>query len=94
MKLEVAGLVGVVLGALATVGCGPGLGHHGKWAKAPSADLDQAGTTTVTAAPMAPVSKLAPARWEEDEASAAPARAPQTWGKQKDFSQYSEEYGF
>ena len=95
MKLGKVGLLGIVLGALASVGCGPGLGHHGKWAKAPGVDLDRAGTTTLTAAPVAPAasSRLAAARWEEDE-DVAPARAPQTWGKQKDFSQYSEEYGF
>lgn len=34
MKLAL-GLVGVLLGTSTLIGCGPGLGHHGAYAKAP-----------------------------------------------------------
>ena len=49
MKLAL-GLVGMMLGTAMLTGCGPGLGHHGKWANAPS---DQVGQTELTSASLA-----------------------------------------
>lgn len=71
MKLHVAGVVGIMVVALSTVGCGASAGSG--QAKAP------VGTTTLTNAPMLPDSALPAALWEQDEEE--PVAPPvQTWG--------------
>jgi len=89
MKLVVAGLVGVMVSAALSMGCGPGLSHRVKAPEPASdvfaamdAELSQAmiGTTTLTsgeALPM-PESRLSVAAARE-EAQPVVAAAP-TWG--------------
>jgi hypothetical protein len=72
MKLA-ALLFGVVVLAFAA-GCGPGLGHHGKWAQAPT---DSVSTTHVTGGAFVRPAPIIPAvRWDDDELD--PPK--QTWG--------------
>jgi hypothetical protein len=87
------GLVGVMLG-----GCGPGLSHHGQWAKAPVVDAapaDKVATTTITSAPLPewlPSSRLPAAEWEEPEATPVVMR---TWGAPPEADpNFNPEYGF
>ena len=84
MKLHVAGVLGVMVVALSTVGCGL-LGARGAQAKVP------VGTTTVTNA-MVPDSPLPPALWEEDEAPVTPP--VETWGVKPATPEDLEKYGF
>lgn len=98
MKLAL-GILGVATTALFLGGCGPGLSHQGKWAKAPSVP-DAVGTTTLTSAPQplpawlpdSPTSLPPIASWEEELAPAA----PQTWGKAPEgpTPEQLAEYGF
>jgi hypothetical protein len=83
MKLHAVGLIGVVLAGVTSIGCGPGLGHHGRWAQAPTTDA--VGTTTLSsdAIPL-PASRMslsavkAEANPWDDDAEADPSF--QTWG--------------
>ena len=76
------GPLAVVLGTVLLTGCGPGLGHHGQYAKAP----DAVSTTSLTSADL-PTSRMPIARefdteWEDpwaDETSDAAAKL-KTWG--------------
>lgn len=82
MKLHVAGVVGIMVAALSTVGCGLGGGQ----AKAPVS------TTTLTNAPMLPDSPLPAALWEEEEELAAPPI--RTWGVGAPTPEELLTYGF
>lgn len=98
MKLHVVGLFGVVLaGAMTSIGCGPGLGHHGHWAKAPTTDA--VGTTTLSSDSIplpasrmslssASPTSLKPLAWEDDD-DADPSL--QTWGTPP---KPEDKYGF
>lgn len=96
MKLHVVGLLGVVLAGVTSIGCGPGLGHHGKWAKAPSSDA--VGTTTLSSDSIplpgsrmslsSTSTSLKPLPWEDDE-DVDPAL--QTWGTPP---KPEDKYGF
>jgi hypothetical protein len=91
MKLLVPGILGLMLSAAMSVGCGPGLSHRAKAPEPPTdvfnamdAELAHAmiGTTTVTSAeaPL-PESRLPLAPWDDTPAAAAPVVAvTPTWG--------------
>jgi hypothetical protein len=77
------GTLAVVMGTVLLTGCGPGLGHHGKFANAP----DAVSTTTLTSAEMQlPTSRMPIARefdteFEDPWADESPSDAKlQTWG--------------
>jgi len=88
MKLHVAGLVGVMLVAALSVGCGLGKTE----AKAPVS------TTSLTSAPLTPDPLFPVVIWDEDEDSAKAATpAPQlveTWGVRAPTPEELEKYGF
>jgi hypothetical protein len=92
--LGALGVLGTVLLTAAT-GCGPGLGHHGQFAKAP----DAVSTTSLTSEEMPlPSSRMPVARefdtgWEDpwaDEKSDANPKL-QTWGESP---KPEDRYGF
>ena len=82
MKLHVAGVLGIMVAALSTVGCGLGRGAQ---AKVP------VGTTTLTNA-MTPDAPLPPAIWEEDDEPAPPP--VETWGVKPATPEDLATYGF
>lgn len=90
MKLCLGGLA-VVMGTVLLTGCGPGLGHHGKFAKAP----DAVSTTSLTSDEMIlPTSRMPVAReWEDPWADEGPEADPklQTWGS---APKPEDRYGF
>lgn len=92
MKLHVVGLLGIVLGGLASVGCGPGLGHHGKWAKA-NVPEDAVGTTMLFSDTIPlPASRMSLSAAKAAELDAdAPDPALQTWGAPP---KPEDKYGF
>ena len=74
MKLSLIAVLAI--GVSLTTGCAGSV----QSAAAPSASDTRVGTTTLTSAAMMP-STLAPAAWDADEASVAPAPvAVPTWG--------------
>lgn len=84
------GALGIAIGLSCMTGCGPGLGHHGKFAKAP----DAVGVASLTSEEMQlPASRMPVAReWEDpwaDEAEADPKL--QTWGS---APKPEDRYGF
>ena len=86
MKLHVAGVVGVTLGALLlfSTGCGRA---NSAGAKAPLV-----GTTTITSAPMVPDALIPAVIWDEPEEPAV--RAAETWGVKPPTPEQLETYGF
>lgn len=82
MKLHVAGLLGIMVAALSTVGCGLGSGAQ---AKVP------VGTTTLTSAPMTPDAPLPAAIWEEEDEPFTPP--VETWGVRPPKPEDLEKYG-
>lgn len=88
MKLHAVGLVGVMLGAAMSVGCGSGLGHHGKWAQAPEGQVGSA-TLSSESIPL-PASRMPLAQWEDDDDGATDP-ALQTWGA---APKPEDRYGF
>ena len=85
MKLG-ALLLGAALLAFAA-GCGPGLGHHGKWAHAP----ESVSTTQVTGGVFVRPAPIIPAvRWDDDELEPP----QQTWGKAPEEDPTIGKYGF
>ena len=74
------GALGIAMGMAVLTGCGPGMGHHGKFAKAP----DAVGTASLTSDEIQlPGSRMPVAReWEDPWADEAPETDPkmQTWG--------------
>jgi hypothetical protein len=85
------GALGIVMGTALITGCGPGLGHHGKYAKAP----DAVGTTSITSEEIQlPGSRMPVARewedpWADDDKDADPGL--QTWGA---APKPEDRYGF
>lgn len=93
MKLCLGGLA-VVMGTFLLTGCGPGLGHHGQFAKAP----EQVSITELTSEQIElPSSRMPVAReWEDpwaddDQADANPHPKLQTWGQ---APKPEDRYGF
>jgi len=95
MKLVLGGL-GRVKGRFLLPGFGPGLGHHGQFAKAP----DAVSTTTLTSEDIQlPTSRMPVARqfdteWEDpwaDERAAKSNPKLQTWGEGE---KPEDRYGF
>jgi hypothetical protein len=85
------GALAVVMGTVLLTGCGPGLGHHGKYAKAP----DAVSTTSLTSDDLQlPSSRMPVAReWEDpwaDETSESDPKM-QTWGA---APKPEDKYGF
>ncbi len=86
MKLG-ALLLGAVVLAFAA-GCGPGLGHHGKWAQAPT---EAVSTTQVTSGTLVRPSPIIPAvRWDDEELEPP----TQTWGTPPEQDPNVGKYGF
>jgi len=84
MKLHVAGLLGIMVAALSTVGCGSA--RHGSGAQVP------VGRATLTSAPMTPDAPLPAAIWEEDDEPFTPP--VETWGVRPTRPEELEKYGF
>lgn len=83
MKLHVAGVVAVILGAVFTVGCG----------RANSAGAKTAvSTTTITSGPMEPDALIPAVIWDEPEEPAAPV--VETWGVKPATEEQLATYGF
>lgn len=93
------GPLAVVVGTVLLTGCGPGLGHHGKFAQGAS---DAVSTTSLTGAdlpnermPVGKNSGLKPLDWEDpwaDERSDGDSDAKlQTWGA---GPKPEDKYGF
>ena len=87
------GALAICMGTALLTGCGPGLAHHGQFAKAP----DAVSTTTLTSEEL-PTSRMSVARefdgewedpWADDRASADPKF--QTWGQ---GPKPEDRYGF
>ena len=89
MKLHVVAVFGVVLTGMMSVGCGSGLGHHGKWAKASG---DEVGTATLLSESIPlPASRMSVAQWNEPWESNLPDPALKTWGAP---TKPEDKYGF
>ena len=84
MKLHVAGVLGIMVAALSTVGCESA--RLGAQARVP------VGTTTLTNAPMTPDAPLPAAIWEEEEEPFTPP--VETWGVRAPRPEELEKYGF
>ena len=85
------GALAVCMGTALLTGCGPGLGHHGQFAKAP----DAVSTTTLTSEEL-PTSRMPVARewedpWADEQADQNPHPNLQTWGQ---APKPEDRYGF
>lgn len=85
------GALAVLAGTALVTGCGPGMGHHGKYAQAP----DAVSTTSLTSeAIQLPGSRMPVSReWEDPWADESPDADPklQTWGE---GPKPEDKYGF
>lgn len=85
------GLVAVCMGTVLLTGCGEGMGHHGKWAKAPVSTTSLTSDEIQLPGTRMPVAREWEDPWADEDRESTSDPKLQTWGA---APKPEDKYGF